>query len=476
MSITAAELQAILSASLNEAVLSGDGSIAIQTATHDSRQAGPGSLFCCVPGEAHDGHDFAEKAATGGASALLVERVLSHPDAVAMLPQIKVGSVRAAMGPAASEIYGRPSERLSIVGVTGTTGKTSVVHMLGLVLNRLGVSTETLGTLSGARTTAEGTELQASLANAVAAGSRAVAMEVSSHALSLHRVDGTKFDAAVFTNLGHDHLDFHRSSEEYLAAKSRLFSSGFTNTSIINLDDPAGCQIADSSDTNVIGYRLADVEAIELVGPMSRFQWEGHEVLLRLAGEHNISNALAVAAVARHMGHDTDAIADALCAVEAPRGRFEFVNVGQKFHVIVDYAHKPEALSAVLTAARQVAAEGRVILVVGCGGDRDRDKRPMMGRVATSQADLAVFTSDNPRSENPAAILDDMLVGVEGAQNFVVESDRRAAIGMAVAQATPGDVVLVAGKGHEDYQVIGDTTLPFDDRAVAAEFLAEAVR
>lgn len=475
MTITGAALADALRSADREAVLHGDGSIAIQAVTHDSRAVKPGTLFCCVAGELHDGHDFAAAAVEAGASALLVERRLDGPPAVADVPQIRVDSVRATMGPAASIVYGNPSSRVLVIGVTGTNGKTSVVHMLDLVLNRLGVLTESIGTLSGARTTPEGPELQATLADAADRGIRAVVMEVSSHALALHRVDGTTFAAAVFTNLGHDHLDFHDTMASYQAAKALLFRRSFTTTSIINLDDDAGSSIAATSDTDVVGYQMSDAADVEIDGPVSRFVWRNQPVVLRLAGAHNIANALAVATVAEHLGHEVEDIADALCAVDAPRGRFEFVNVGQSFHVVVDYAHKPEALAAVIQAAREVVGDGRVTVVVGCGGDRDREKRPLMARVAAGSANSAIFTADNPRSEDPSAIIDEMLGGLgDDRANITVELDRREAIRLALAEAGSGDLVLIAGKGHEDYQVIGDVTIPFDDRAVAAELLLEA--
>ncbi len=483
MSTTCGSLAAALDIDLDEAVLQGGGSVVLQAVTHDSRVVAPGTLFCCVPGEHHDGHDFASQAVAADCSALLVERFLDQPASVAATPQIRVRSVRAAMGPAAAIVHERPSERIAVIGVTGTNGKTSVVHLLGIVLNRLGILTETIGTLSGARTTPEGPELQAMLADAANRGVRAMAIEVSSHALDLHRVDGTHFAAAVFTNLGHDHLDFHHTMEAYQAAKAQLFRRTFTETSIINLDDPAGQTIANETDTDVIGYRLSDATDVVLDGPQSRFTWAGQPVVLRLAGAHNIANALAAAAVARHLGFGPEEVADALCAVDAPRGRFEFVNVGQDFHVIVDYAHKPEALSAVLEAARDVAGDNKVLVVIGCGGDRDRAKRPLMGRVSAEAADHAYFTSDNPRSEKPLVIIDEMLTGLGAgppagepvrsgaAENVTVEVDRRKAIAAAIAAAGPGDVVLIAGKGHEDYQVINDVTVPFDDRLVAAELI-----
>lgn len=459
-------------------VLAGDGSVASELldATHDSRAVSPGSLFCCVPGSGFDGHDFAADAVSAGAAALLVERELTTPETVAATSQIVVDSVRAAMGPAAAVVHGRPSEHLEVLGVTGTNGKTSVVHLLDVVLSRLGRRVDTIGTLSGARTTPEGPDLQRQLADARRRSRQAVAMEVSSHALAMHRVDGTRFTAAIFTNLGHDHLDFHETMDAYFEAKARLFTSDFTNVSVINLDDARGRELADRTDTEVIGYRLSDIEDLETDGPSSRFSWQGLPVELRLAGVHNVSNALAVAAVARHLGAADADIADALCAVDAPRGRFEFVNVGQPFHVVVDYAHKPEALSAVLDAARGVAGSSRVLLVVGCGGDRDRDKRPMMGAIGEAKADVLVLTSDNPRNEDPDAIIAEIQAGLVDRSAAHVESDRAEAIAHAVRLAAPGDVVLIAGKGHEDYQVIGDQVIDFDDRLVAAAALSEVIR
>lgn len=461
-------------------VLPEDGSLALEgvviaDATHDSRTVGAGSLFCCVAGAGFDGHDFAAEAVAAGAVALLVERPLDSTPALAGIPQLVVDSVRAAMGPAAAHIHGDPSLDVKVVGVTGTNGKTSVVHLLDLVLGRLGHRVETIGTLSGARTTPEAPELQRVLASARDRNIEVVAMEVSSHALDMHRVDGTHFAATIFTNLGHDHLDYHHTMDEYFAAKARLFTLDFAERSIINLDDDRGVELAAATPTEVTGYRLDDVDDLDTNGPSSHFQWKGQAVELRLAGAHNVSNALAVAAVAEQFGHEAPDIADALCAVDAPRGRFEFVNIGQDFHVVVDYAHKPEALAAVLGAARSVAVDANVLLVVGCGGDRDREKRPKMAAIGEELADTIVLTSDNPRSEDPQMIIDEMISGLSSPAAATVQVDRAAAIRHAIRQAQSGDVVLIAGKGHEDYQVIGEQVIDFDDRLVAAEALNEVL-
>jgi UDP-N-acetylmuramoyl-L-alanyl-D-glutamate--2,6-diaminopimelate ligase len=455
-------------------VPTGDGPLMSELvdATHDSRAVVANGLFCCVPGAEFDGHDFAGAAVEAGAAALLVERPLEIPH----VPQIIVDSVRAAMGPAAAIIHDHPSHDVTVLGVTGTNGKTSVVHLLEVVLSRLGRRVDTIGTLSGVRTTPEGPELQRKLADSRRRHREIVAMEVSSHALDMHRVDGTRFGAAIFTNLGHDHLDHHGTIDAYFEAKARLFTSDFTSASVINLDDPRGRELAGRTDTEVIGYGLDDVEDLTVDGPSSRFVWRGLPVELRLAGAHNVSNALAVAAVARHLGADDVDVADALCAVDAPRGRFEFVNVGQAFHVVVDYAHKPEALGAVLDAARTVADGHRVILVVGCGGDRDRSKRPIMAGIGEAKSDELVLTSDNPRSEDPVMILDEMVAGLRHTDAAHIEQDRATAIGFAVGLAQPGDVVLIAGKGHETHQVIGDEIVDFDDRLVAATAIAEVIR
>jgi len=447
----------------------------VADATHDSRAVAPGSLFCCVAGAGFDGHDFAADAVAAGAVALLVERQLDNTPDIARTPQLVVDSVRAAMGPAAAHIHGDPSDDLTIIGVTGTNGKTSVVHLLDLVLARLGHRVETIGTLSGARTTPEAPELQRILADARDRNIDVVAMEVSSHALDMHRVDGTRFAATIFTNLGHDHLDYHHTMDEYFAVKARLFDPRFTAQSIINFDDARGVQLAQMTTTDVTSYRLDDLDDLDINGPACRFTWKGQPVELRLAGAHNVSNALAVAAVAEKLGHEDTDIADALCAVDAPRGRFEFVNVGQDFHVVVDYAHKPEALAAVLDAARSVAVDARVVLVVGCGGDRDREKRPKMAAIAEELADTVVLTSDNPRSEDPQAIIDEMITGLSSPNAALIQPDRARAIAHAIGLARPGDVVLIAGKGHEDYQVIGDEVIDFDDRSVAARALTEVI-
>ncbi|MFT7600298.1 MAG: UDP-N-acetylmuramoyl-L-alanyl-D-glutamate--2,6-diaminopimelate ligase [Acidimicrobiales bacterium] len=457
-----------------DAVLLGDGSVALRGATHDSRSVGADTLFCCIRGGNFDGHAFAAAAVDAGAVALLVDHELAQSE-VGNVTQLVVPDVRKALGPASVEIYDHPSEKLDVVGVTGTNGKTTIVHLLETLLSRDGSSVKIFGTLTGARTTPEAPELQAQLADAARRGVDAVAMEVSSHALDMRRIDGTRFRIAIFTNLGHDHLDHHGTIESYYQAKARLFSPTLADLAIINVDDPAGQRLARETDLDeVITYGLSDAKDLSIDGPISRFTWRGLPVTLQLAGGYNVSNALAAALAAEALGREPEDIADALCAVSPPRGRFEFVNIGQPFHVAVDYAHTPDALVAALTAARQVAGDAKVSVVFGCGGDRDRQKRPEMGRAAVAGADRVYVTSDNPRSEDPTEIVNAILDGIPGGAAHIattVELERDVAIAKAIGEARPGDVVLIAGKGHETEQIIGGTVSPFDDRAVALRAL-----
>ncbi len=451
------------------------GATEVTAVTHDSRSVAPGALFCCVPGRRRDGHHFAAAAVAAGASALLCERVLDPMP----VTQVVVPSVRRAMGPAAAAFFDHPSRRLPVVGVTGTNGKTTTTHLLAAALRSAGRPAEVIGTLSGARTTPEAPELQARLAELAAQGVAAAA-EVSSHALVEHRVDGTWFSVAVFTNLSPDHLDFHASMEEYFAAKASLFTPERAAVAVINADDPWGRRLLGSVALATRPFSLADAAELEVGHRGSAFLWAGQPVRLRLGGVFNVANALAAATAARELGADPPAIAEGLSSVTSVPGRFEQVDAGQPFAVVVDYAHTPASLEQALAAARAVAAGGsangsaggRVLVVFGCGGDRDRAKRPAMGEVATRLADVAVLTSDNPRSEDPLAIIEEVRAGVARPETLVVEPDRRAAIATALASARPGDVVVVAGKGHETVQVTGAEVIPFDDRLVVREELA----
>jgi UDP-N-acetylmuramoyl-L-alanyl-D-glutamate--2,6-diaminopimelate ligase len=436
-----------------------------------------------------DGHELAGAAVAAGAVALVVDHVL--PLAV---PQVIVPDVRRAMGPLSAAFWGNPSHDLVVVGVTGTSGKTTVTHLLCPVLDASGrAPCAIIGTLSGARTTPEATDLQAMLAaqrdrgssgvgvgRGVGARRGAVAMEVSSHGLALHRVDGTRFAVAVFTNLSQDHLDFHHTMDDYFAAKAALFTPDFTDRAVVCSDDPRGRELlarlrAPGSGVTATAYSLADAEELTLSPAGASFRWRGKPVELALAGRFNVTNAVAAGAAAEALGIEPGVVARGLSAAAPVPGRFEAIDGGQRFTVIVDYAHKPDALDQALRSARELVAEGRRLLVVfGCGGDRDVAKRPLMGEVATRLADDVILTSDNPRSEDPLAIIDDIRSGIPAgvAAAVAVEPNRRRAIESAVAEARPGDVVVIAGKGHETTQTIGDTVRPFDDRQVARATLA----
>ena len=434
--------------------------------THDSRAVVAGSLFCCVPGACVDGHRFAGEALAAGAVALLDERVLPVEAAQVVVPE-----ARAAMAPVAAAFSGHPSRHLKVVGVTGTNGKTTTVHLLGAVFAAAGLPARVIGTLTGERTTPEAPELQARLAAFRADGAAAVAMEVSSHALALHRADATWFSVAVFTNLSQDHLDFHQTMDDYFAAKARLFDPARAAVGVVNVDDPYGRVLVETAQVPVVPYSLADATDVRMGATSCTFEWRGEEVHLALGGRVNLANALAAATAAAQLDLSTAEIARGLSAAGPVRGRYEPVSAGQPFAVLVDYAHTPAGLEHLLRSVRETVA-GRLLVVFGAGGDRDREKRPAMGEVATRLADLAVLTSDNPRSEDPSVIIDGVRAGAHRGAPLHVEPDRRAAIADALRQARDGDVVVVAGKGHETTQQFADRAVPFDDRAVVTEELA----
>lgn len=447
----------------------GDADVAVTSLTHDSTRVMPGAVFCCVRGARADGHRFAADAVAAGAVALLVEEPVDVD-----VPQIQVDDARAAMPLAAVEVHGRPADSLRTVGVTGTNGKTTVVSLIGHVLDTAGIAADVVGTLTGERTTPEAPDLQARLAADVAAGVQVVAMEVSSHALVLHRVDGMVFDVAVFTNLGVDHLDFHGTPEDYFAAKATLFEPGHCALAVVNVDDLHGRLLADTVTVDVIPVSLADAGDLRTVGGGWSFTWRGLPVTFPMAGRHNVSNALVAAEACCALGVAPDVVATALATAPVVPGRFELVDAGQPFLVIVDYAHTPDALERAIDAARDLVGEGaRLRVVMGCGGDRDRSKRPLMGSVAAVGADDVVLTDDNPRSEDPEVIRAEVRAGVPTDRAEVVReiADRGDAIRAALVAAGQGDVVLIAGKGHEQGQISGGVTVPFDDRVVAAGVL-----
>ncbi|MCC6437282.1 MAG: UDP-N-acetylmuramoyl-L-alanyl-D-glutamate--2,6-diaminopimelate ligase [Acidimicrobiales bacterium] len=440
----------------------------VRGVTYDSRQVRPGWLFCCVPGANADGHRFAAEAADRGAVALLVEHRLN-----VALPQVEVADARRAMARIAAEFWGHPSRRLDLVGVTGTNGKTTVTQLLGAVFRAAGRRAEVIGTLSAARTTPEAADLQAQLAGFVEDGVDAVAMEVSSHALELHRVDDVHFRVALFTNLTRDHLDFHPTMEAYFQAKARLFVPELTERAVVNLDDPRGRLLRDAALVPTVGYALDDATEVVLRADGTSFVWRDQPMTVHLAGRHNLSNALAAATAASELGIPAAVIARGLASLERVPGRFEPVDAGQPFSVVVDYAHTPDALERILDSAREMVADGAKVLVVfGCGGDRDVTKRAPMGELASRLADVTVLTSDNPRGEPPLNIVEQVRSGAVPGSEVIVELDRRAAIAVAFDRARPGDVVVIAGKGHETTQTFADRTIAFDDRQVARELLA----
>ncbi|HEX8771062.1 MAG TPA: UDP-N-acetylmuramoyl-L-alanyl-D-glutamate--2,6-diaminopimelate ligase [Acidimicrobiales bacterium] len=438
----------------------------ITSISHDSRKVTTGTLFCCLRGARVDGHDFAPAAVAAGASALLCERELPLD-----VPQAVVGDSRAAAGPAAAAFFGHPSRRMTLVGVTGTNGKTTTAHLVKAVLEADGRKTGVIGTLSGRRTTPEAIDLQMQLASMIDDGSTAAAIEVSSHALVQHRVGGTWFAVVAFTNLSPEHLDYHESMEAYFEAKSLLFRPEYAALAVVNGDDPWGRRLIESARIPTTSFSLAEVEDLDLGPTSSSFTWRGQAVTLQLGGMFNVQNAVSAAAIGSTLGVDERTVAAGLAAAPPVPGRFQTVEARQPFLVIVDYAHTPASLEQLLQSARHYTT-GRVITVFGCGGDRDRIKRPAMGAVATRLSDLAFLTSDNPRHEDPGAIIDEVRAGVERPEVLVVEPDRRAAIAAALAAACDGDVVVLAGKGHETVQVVGDEELDFDDRVVALEELA----
>ena len=478
---------------------------------YDSRSVEPGALFFCVPGFARDGHEFAPAAREHGASAFVVERELGFG-----LPEVEVVSARAAMAPLAARFNGDPSRELRVVAVTGTNGKTTTAFLVRTLLERARVRCGLLGTvksviggreLAVARTTPEAIDLQADLRAMLDAGDRACAMEVSSHALALSRAEQLHTAAAIFTNLTQDHLDFHSDMEDYFLAKRRLFASA-EGARIVNVGDPYGARLARELPAAVTfaleaelpageraDYLASDVRCAPDGSSFTLHSPDGvRELRLALPGRFNVGNALGAIAAVRSLGVEPELIADALAERVSVPGRLQPVNEGQPFTVLVDYAHTPDSLRRVLEAARELASapvrgaegeraaeRGRLICVFGAGGDRDRGKRPLMGEAAARGADVVLLTSDNPRSEDPEAIIAELLHGVraggrelhEGAAEAI--ADRKRAISRAIELARDGDVVVIAGKGHEQGQELANGRLvPFDDASVAREALRSA--
>jgi UDP-N-acetylmuramoyl-L-alanyl-D-glutamate--2,6-diaminopimelate ligase len=471
----------------------GDPDVEISDLAYDSQRVGPGTLFFCVRGMAADGHDFAPVAVERGAAALVVERELDLA-----VPQMMVPDARAAMGPVAVRFWRDPTAELKVAGITGTNGKTTTAFLLRQILKAAGRQTGLLGTVKRVvggreeevvRTTPEAIDLQATFRRMLDGGDEACVMEVSSHALALGRSEGISYDVRAFTNLTQDHLDFHSDMEDYFAAKRMLFDLreedvAVWGTAVVNADDDYGRRLINElrgrgSALTTFSATGADAdfraEEVEFDAGSTRFRCLAPDgearVEMPLPGHFNVENALAALASASALGVGIAAGAAALLGAERVPGRFEPVDEGQPFTVLVDYAHTPDSLENVLRAARRVT-EGRVICVFGCGGDRDREKRPLMGAIGSELSDVCVVTSDNPRSEDPEAIIADILAGVPGRDAVEVEPDRRAAIALALGEASAGDTVVIAGKGHEQGQEFDNgRKIPFDDREVATEEL-----
>ena len=463
--------------------------VLVSGVAHDSRTVSSGDLFFCVPGEKTDGHAFAAEAARRGAAALCVERPLGLG-----LPEVVVSDARLAMARMSAAFFGHPADDLLLLGVTGTNGKTTTAFLLESILRADGRTTGLIGTIEtrvagarkpGVRTTPESLDLHRLFLEMKRAGVEAVAMEVTSHALVLQRVEGLRFAAAAFTNLSQDHLDFHTDMEDYFCAKRSLFVPERVRAGAVNIDDPYGVALMAATTVPCVGYGRspdADVRAVEVSSePWGQelsvtTPWGDIAVATPLIGAFNLANCLAACSTALQAGVAPASIREGLAALRAVPGRFESVDCGQPFAVVVDYAHTPEALDNVLTEARNMAQgnDGRVLCVFGCGGDRDRTKRPQMGMVAARLADVVIVTSDNPRSEDPMAIIDEVLRGVvevKGESADHVMPDRRESIATALGLASRGDVVVIAGKGHETGQQFADHTIDFDDREVARDEL-----
>jgi UDP-N-acetylmuramoyl-L-alanyl-D-glutamate--2,6-diaminopimelate ligase len=477
-----------LAARLPGTTLTGEPSAVVSAVTHDSRKAGPGTLFVAVRGTATDGNRFVDAARKKGAVAVASEDA-PRPGG----PWLQVADAREALAVFSAEVLGRPADALQLVGVTGTNGKTTTTYLIDAVLRGAGHKTGLLGTVQyrvgdrlaeASRTTPESSDLQALFRQMVDEGCSHAVLEVSSHSLELKRVHGCAFEVAVFTNLTRDHLDFHGDMERYFAAKRRLFDTYLSPSghAIINLDDDRAPELIAASRGRVWTYSVgagpADLQAtdVRLTLDATRFRAQTPrgelEVRTPLLGRFNVENVLAALGAALALGVDPQAALRGIASVSGVPGRLERVLAGQEFTVVVDYAHTDDALKNLLETVRELKPR-RVITVFGCGGDRDRTKRPLMGAVAARLSDVVVVTSDNPRSEPPEAILEEIQRGMNGGRRAERHAivDRREAIVRALEMAEPGDAVVIAGKGHETYQVLRDRTIPFDDRQIAREVL-----
>ncbi len=451
----------------------GAAELEVSSVELDSRRCSPGSVFVCLQGATTTGEAFVDDALARGAVCVVASSAVTAPIVV----RVEASSMRRTLAALSATVVGTPAKSLTLAGVTGTNGKTTVTWLLDSVLNAVGYSAASIGTLTGARTTPPAPELHRALravADHASASGRpgAASLEVSSHALDQGRVDGLTFDVAVFTNLSHEHLDYHGTMERYFAAKASLFEPTRASAAVVCVDDEWGRRLA--ARTSIPTVEVATSEAVVDDARLgaTTFRWRDRRHTTRLTGSVNVTNAMLTLAACDALGVDTTAAADALEVAPPVPGRYDLVAGGPP-SVVVDYAHSPDALARVLTDLRTFVDGGRLVVVFGCGGDRDREKRPVMGRVATTLADEVVVTSDNPRSEDPAVIADEVLAGATGPAAVRVVLDRRDAVAETVAAAGPHDVVLVAGKGHETTQEVNGHFDDLDDRVIAARALAE---
>lgn len=462
--------------------LSGDGGVQVTGVAYDSRKVKPGDVFVCIKGYKTDGHNYVADALAAGAAAIVAQDEIG-----ASVPVAYVNDTRIALARIANSFFGKSSEKLKLIGVTGTNGKTTVTYLIKTILEHAGKKVGLIGTnqnmigekvIPAVHTTPEAPELYALLDSMVKEGVEYVVMEVSSHALDLHRVEGCRFETAVFINLTQDHLDFHSDMESYYIAKRRLFS--MCKNAVINIDDAYGRRLAAEAPCDCMTYAIeekADLQAsdikISVRGVTFLVKTKNATVPIRLGipGRFSVYNAVAAMGASLSLGFDTDDVTKGLVIAKGVKGRVEVVNTGREYTVIIDYAHTPDGLKNIISTVREFA-RGRVVTLFGCGGDRDKAKRPLMGEVAGQLSDFCIVTSDNPRSEKPSAIIEDILAGLDPTGcKYVVIENRRDAIRYALTHAEPDDIVILAGKGHETYQILADKTIEFDERKIIAEIL-----
>ena len=433
----------------------------------DSRNVKAGNLFFCISGELYDGHEYAHQALEAGAAAVVVERELNIP-----IPQIIVQDTREAMGHLSCIFFEFPSKEIKVVGVTGTNGKTTTVQLITGILNSSGVLSQSIGTLTGPLTTPEAPDLQSKFRALANSGVVAVVMEVSSHALSQHRTTGTEFDIGVFTNLSHDHLDYHTDINEYFETKCSLFTSDRCRAAVINTDDPYGSRLAEQVEIKSVEVSRRGIELVSESFTGTTLLWGGRKVELEISGRFNIDNVLLAAATCQLFGIEEEDIISGLESADPIPGRFEVLEGSEETPtVIVDYSHTPAGIENVLQAIRRINPEARTSIVFGCGGGRDSSKRPEMARAAESNADQVIITSDNPRNEDPKQIIEDAMCGLKNPEAAIVEVNRKLAIQIAIGSAQADEVVVIAGKGDETTQEIAGKLEPFDDRVIALEAL-----